>query len=105
MNMFFHGNIAPMGDLDQTIQLSHLQERTIVLVVNGDSGIAVRIHVAIGTVRDLVFARRGRGYPRERLDGGGWQDDGGTLCLDGVGREDVRIPRELHQLLLILWVA
>ena len=85
MDMFLHGDVTPMRYLQEPIQRRHHQEWPIVLKVDGHTGTTVGCHVAIGTVGDLVSARRGRGDPGERLDGGGCQGNGGALGLDGVG--------------------
>ena len=57
MDVFFNCEVSPVGDLDEPIQRGHCQERTIVLVMDRNPGIAVGVHVAIGTICDLVIAR------------------------------------------------
>ena len=102
VDVFLHSDVPPVRYLYQSVQRGHRQKRSVVLEVDGDPSTAVGLHVAIGTVGDLVSARRGGGHPGERLYGGGCQDDGGALGLDGVRREDIGIARKLHKLFLIL---
>ena len=102
MDVFLNGYVSPVGNLDQSMQRFDRQKRSVIFIVDRHTSTAVRFRVAIGTVSDLVIARRGRGDPRERLDIGGCQDDCGTLGLDGIGQEDVCIRRKLDKLLLIL---
>ena len=63
MHMLLHSDISPVRNLNETIQRCHRQKRSVVFEVDRYPSTAVGVHVAIGTVGDLVSGRRGGGDP------------------------------------------
>ena len=63
MDMLLHSDISPVRNLNEAIQRCHRQKRPVVLEVDRYPSTAVGVHVAIGTVGDLVSGRRGGGDP------------------------------------------
>lgn len=102
VNMFFHGYVPPMRDLNHSLQSSDNDVRTVVLEMDGYLWVWERCYVAIGTIGENILRAACGGEPAEWLDCWTWEGDDRTLCLGRVGGEEVGTANVLYELALVL---